>query len=279
MRSLAASGMVPVMGCRCGFTDEHMDMAQCDECERWLHLACVGVSEIEQLPPVGAWACDECSERPVSAPRGGAAAARYSGSAADWRAHAYAPMATLSLAPSPRRSFDEAWWATDTSDSRYASSEAMPSSSPARSLRTGAWRTPSPPPFSDAITPSRHFTSASHAEWLPTPGGMFAPTPQSMYDTPGGRARGMAAAPDSPTFSTRALRRAGGATTPSSTPFLRADESDAWGPSSPMPATPTWSERGGAVPWWPGSTPTRKRGVMTPGGAVPPALRALDDAM
>ena len=187
MRSLAASGIAPVMACRCGFTDEQMDMVQCDGCQRWLHLACLGVCHVQQLGSED-WLCDDCFELnsalaqgpaalPGTAPPppflGGAPAVPYGDVGPPGMlpafSHAGSLTSTLSLAPSPQR----------TAVPAVPRAEPAPVPVPVRpppawgaeeaatpaGAATAALRSPSPNPFMDMafMTPSRHARAGSGA--------------------------------------------------------------------------------------------------------------------
>lgn len=239
MQSLQASGLSPVMGCHCGFTDKHMGMVQCDGCQRWLHLACVGVSHVDQLPPTD-WVCDDCYEsRAALSHAPSPTTARPAPMLAAWPSQPW----TLSLAPSPSRMLDDDWMPSSSVAaspvwSRHVSmsSDAAHASSPARPCRTPS---PPPAPFANAMTPSRHFTPYTNAEWLPTPTGLLAYTPHSAWRTPSNRGRAMYA-PDSPTHSTYGARRAALSTPSDATPSFASDlTTDGVRLSSPMPDTPT----------------------------------------
>lgn len=199
--TLAARGIAPVMGCRCGFTDQHMDMVQCDGCTRWLHLACVGVGHVDQLG-TDEWVCDDCYDRSMSDEK--RAASNDSGLAQ------HGAGAMLSLAPSPRRETmheaDVVYAPPYPRPSFSAESSGMPLTSPLSSSASDrAWRTPSPPPSMDMFTtPSRYVPPdvllgdarmrrmAPHAsatppvahEFLPTPSRYLMQTPQAGVPTP-----------------------------------------------------------------------------------------------
>ncbi|WFD08060.1 hypothetical protein MVES1_003429 [Malassezia vespertilionis] len=172
--SLAASEIAPVMGCRCGFTDKYMGMVQCDQCARWLHLACVGVMHVEQL---GAddWYCDDCYEQHATVRT--ASPGRHALCVPDTMGP------TLSLAPSPHRS------TLDSISARRAwPSYSEPLTSPLASTASSerAMRTPSPPAYMDMLTtPSRHVhpdarmrsTAAPCAAGMPSVGAPWLPTP------------------------------------------------------------------------------------------------------
>lgn len=169
MRSLLASGLVPNMACHCGFTDEHMEVVSCDSCARWLHLACVGASHVDQLT-AHEWVCDDCyNDKAVIAhsPHKGL------------HAHAQLHSTTLSLAPSPQR---------------------LRTPSPPPSSPTCA------PAFVDMVTPSRHFAPSTLPDWLPTPTSLLATSPSMMLRTPHTRVH-RSLVPDSPTPYTRSAQR------------------------------------------------------------------------
>ena len=43
--------------CECNMPEVYDDMIQCDECEEWFHLSCVGL----QTPPAESeWYCSKC---------------------------------------------------------------------------------------------------------------------------------------------------------------------------------------------------------------------------
>lgn len=192
--ALTARGIAPVMGCRCGFTDPHMDMVQCDGCSRWLHLACVGVCHVDQL---GAhdWVCDDCYERAAGV---AADAKPPRGARAVFASHAH-PGTMLSLAPSPQRTR-----APRDSFGTYAyAAPDIPLTSPLSSAASErAWRTPSPPPSMDILTtPSRHVAPSEArrrraaapsgssprmhaADLLPTPSRYLMQTPRAALSTP-----------------------------------------------------------------------------------------------
>ncbi|WFC95404.1 hypothetical protein MBRA1_002052 [Malassezia brasiliensis] len=193
--ALTARGIAPVMGCRCGFTDPHMDMVQCDGCSRWLHLACVGVCHVDQL---GAhdWVCDDCYERAAGV--GAADAKLPRGARAGFASHAH-PGAMLSLAPSPQRMRVPR---EGLGQYTYAASD-IPLTSPLSSAASEhAWRTPSPPPSMDILTtPSRHVAPSEMqrrrtaapsgasprmhaADLLPTPSRYLMQTPHAALSTP-----------------------------------------------------------------------------------------------
>ncbi|WFD20465.1 hypothetical protein MCAP1_002709 [Malassezia caprae] len=221
MHALAASGIAPSMACRCGFTDDHMDMVQCDGCARWVHLACAGVSHVDQLPDAD-WVCDDCYDQQTAMAQPRAArAANHTG----LHAHALQRSSTLSLAPSPKRSLEGRPFLPEHDVSSVDGSRAL-------------WRTPSPPPSLQLVgTPSRHFTPFAHAEWLPTPTHFLAHTPYSGLRTPS-RPLGPL---DSPTAATR---RAQYLATPSQASPLHSDPvSSSVALSSPMPVTPTGPAR------------------------------------
>lgn len=56
--SLARSDGSFIRGCKCGIEDEAIIMVQCDHCRRWLHLPCVGISNVDDLDDE--WYCDDC---------------------------------------------------------------------------------------------------------------------------------------------------------------------------------------------------------------------------
>lgn len=231
MHSLAASGIAPLMACRCGFTDDHMDMVQCDGCARWLHLACAGVSHVDQLPAAD-WVCDDCYDHrsAMAQPRATSTAAAHAG----LHAHALLRSSTLSLAPSPKRCMEDRAFLPEYDDASPAGISAS-SDDGSRPL----WRTPSPPSSLQLVgTPSRHFTPYAHAEWLPTPTHFLAHTPYNGMRTPS-RALGPL---DSPTAATR---RAQHLATPQSqaTPVHSDPVPSSAALSSPMPVTPTGPTR------------------------------------
>ncbi|WFD31189.1 hypothetical protein MSPP1_002223 [Malassezia sp. CBS 17886] len=204
-QSLLVSGIAPVMGCRCGFTDEHMDMVQCDGCARWLHLACVGVVHVDQLG-ADEWVCDDCYERAGLAQRADALLDPALSQ------HAHARSSTLSLAPSPKRlpyamgdlthgtpraartpaaahaGDAPAWALSPAPDAGGGGGSTVPKAQP--------WRTPSPPPTPmdmRMVTPSRHVhydtgtvqpmppvpaVGAAHTPGLATPSRYLMQTPQ-----------------------------------------------------------------------------------------------------
>lgn len=230
MHALAASGIAPLMACRCGFTDDHMDMMQCDGCARWLHLACAGVSHVNQLPDADCF-CDDCyDQRTAMAQPRAASTANDTG----LHAHALQRSSTLSLAPSPKRSLEDRPFLPE-----HAASPARVSASSDDGTRA-LWRTPSPPPppsLQLVGTPSRHFTPFAHAEWLPTPTHFLAHTPYSGIRTPS-RPLGPL---DSPTAATR---RAQYLATPSQASPVHSDPvPSSVALSSPMPVTPTGPTR------------------------------------
>ena len=246
MYALTISGSTPRMACRCGFTELHMEVVQCDACARWLHLACVGVRHVDELP-MHEWVCDDCyNERAVIAHSPSAPVSQnrrirspMHGHPTHDGLHAHAKLrsSTLSLAPSPILSLD------DTLDS------VLPVMQPPEAPRTPS---PSPRPAAlvDMVTPSRHFAPSTQPEWLSTPSSFLAQSsPCSMLGAPNARsAQNHMWAPESPTFATHgAARHAAtsywrGATTPSdvaATPSFPSDPfSDGLGLSSPMPETP-----------------------------------------
>ena len=246
MSSLVAAGLSPVMGCHCGFTDAHMDMAQCEACRRWLHLACVGVCSARQLP--AEWMCDECYDQT-------AAIAHSPAMARGEPLHAHVSLRTLSLAPSPQRPrhVNSSSQASPLWSRHFSSNDTVPTSPLACDVEPFsddiARCTPSPPPaLRDVITPSRHVPSAAMAstsraaphEWPATPSRFLLGTPGSgstrLFST---RTR-TPAAPDSPTSMTRAVRFAAPSTPGDATPSFRSDDlPESLRLSSPTPATPT----------------------------------------
>ena len=299
--ALLARGIAPVMGCRCGFTDQHMDMVQCDGCSRWLHLACVGVCHVDQL---GAheWVCDDCYERTAAVHAGDAAAAPADGLAS----HAH-PGAMLSLAPSPQR---DALSEPDVF-AHAAGAHEVPLTSPLSSAASErAWRTPSPPPplMDLLMTPSRHvapdLSTASavrqrHAaplaasspptaqELPPTPSRYLMQTPRGglptpMYDThtPATRAAHdwtMRTPSDWPTsllgtphdLLNSSASAWGLAHTPSTGgSSARRSRRDAWAP----PESPTQATRGARARHAPASPLMHKAAAKTP--ATPRAVCA-----
>ncbi|WFD27891.1 hypothetical protein MNAN1_002899 [Malassezia nana] len=254
MHSLAASGITPSMACRCGFTDDHMDMVQCDGCARWLHLACAGVSHADQLPHAD-WMCDDCYEQrtAMSQPRLVNSAAFHAG----LHAHARLRSSTLSLAPSPKRSLEDQPLLSEHDASTKRVSVSSDNTRP-------LCRTPSPPPSLQLIgTPSRHFTPFAHAEWLPTPTHFLAHTPYNGIRTPSQTVRALGPL-DSPT---NATRRAQCLATPRSqaSPSVHSDPvPSSVALSSPMPVTPTGPTRDRMLAMPLGSPHTPKTATIPP---------------
>ncbi|WFD43756.1 hypothetical protein MPSI1_002420 [Malassezia psittaci] len=199
---LAAHGIAPVMGCRCGFLDAHMDMVQCDGCSRWLHLACVGVNHVDQLSAHD-WVCDDCYEYPAGIPSRPVPSPQ---SARGLASHVHSST-MLSLAPSPHRGpFTE----QDPSEAGplHSNSELAWIPSYPTSDSDRAWRTPSPPPASNMeflTTPSRHVppdmriandllwrrayqlhyaSPRTTHEFIPTPSRYLMQTPRATFATP-----------------------------------------------------------------------------------------------
>lgn len=252
--SLAASGITPSMACRCGFTDDHMDMVQCDGCARWLHLACAGVSHPDQLPDAD-WMCDDCYDQrmAIAQPRMATSAAFHAG----LHAHARLRSSTLSLAPSPKRSLEDQ---PLLSEHDALSKRISALSDNSRHL----CRTPSPPPSLQLIgTPSRHFTPFAHAEWLPTPTHFLAHTPYNAIRTPSQTVRALGPL-DSPT---NATRRAQCLATPrrQTSPSVLSDPvPSSVALSSPMPVTPTGPTRDRMLAMPLGSPDTPKTATIQP---------------
>lgn len=225
MRSLLASGLVPSMVCHCGFTDEHMEVVQCDSCARWLHLACVGASHVDQLT-AHEWVCDDCyNDTAVIAhsPHKGL------------HAHAQLRSTTLSLAPSPQR----------------LRTPSPPPSSPSRA-----------PALVDMVTPSRHFAPSTLPDWLPTPTSLLATSPGMMLRTPHSRVH-RSVVPESPTPYTRSAQCTIPWSTPSFPGDTFSDGMGLSSPMPETPTAPMRSRLRG-LPRMPHSSPSPSLKSLAP---------------
>lgn len=193
LRTLAASGISPVIGCRCGFRDEHMDLVQCDGCRHWLHLSCVGVCSVQQLGD-GEWLCDDCYESTTAL---GGAAPRARGGLA----------ATLAAPPSPGHKHVAGVPARTPSPAPLELAFSTPSRAPVRIAPVWMSPTPAAPrrmidtPLDLWATPQRALLG-SHAPVSPWPDSPLARSADAWSSPPALSRRESIGVPSSSPFPT-----------------------------------------------------------------------------